>query len=84
MSHFEHVKHLGLRCDQAKLAATTFHVPVKDHEDAEARAIQELDTGEVEDELMDALAGKFADLGFNLAKAHAQGHASGQAEDCCG
>ena len=62
VGHFEDLEHLGSGSDQAKLAAANLHVAIEDHENAEAGAVEELDAGEVEDELVDALAGELTDL----------------------
>jgi hypothetical protein len=74
----------GSRGDEAELAASDLHVAVDNHEDAEAGAVEIFDAGEIEDELVNAVAGKFSDLRLNLAQPCAEGHASGQTEDGCG
>jgi hypothetical protein len=67
--------------DEAELAAVGFHLAEEDHEETEAGAVEEFDAGELEDELANAVAGDFGDPGFDLAQAHAEGHASSEAED---
>jgi len=81
VGQFEDVEYFGAGSDDAELAAADLHIAVEDHEDAEPGAVEEFDAGEVEDKSFSAIVGDIADLCFNLAQAHAEGHATGQAKD---
>ncbi len=62
MGHFEDLEHLCAGGDEAEVAASDLHVGVEKDEDAEAGAVEIFDAGEIEDELVDAMIGDFADL----------------------
>jgi hypothetical protein len=61
VGHFEDLEHFCARGDEAELAAADLHVAVEDQEGAEAGAVEVVDAGEVEDELVDAVICNLAD-----------------------
>lgn len=77
MCHFEDVEYFGTGSDDAELTTADLHVAVDDHEGAEAGAVDEVDGGEIEDQLVEALVRDLCDLRFDFAQAHAESHASG-------
>jgi hypothetical protein len=84
VGEFEDFQDFRARSDDAEFAAALLHVAVEDHNDAEACAVEEFDAGEIENKPLNAVADGVADLGFDLAQAHAEGHASVEAGDCGG
>jgi hypothetical protein len=84
VGHFEDVEHPGVGGDEAKLAAADLHVAADHDEDAEAGAVEVIDAGEIEDELVNAVGGELGDPGFDLAQGGPKGHASGEPEDSGG
>jgi hypothetical protein len=84
VGHFEDVEHPGVGGDEAKLAAADLHVAADHDEDAEAGAVEVIDAGEIEDELVNAVGGELGDPGFDLAQGGPEGHASGEPEDSGG
>jgi hypothetical protein len=81
VGHFEDVEHLRIGGDEAKLAAADLHVAADHDEDAEAGAVEVIDAGEIEDELVNAVGGELGDPGFDVAQGGPKGHASGEPED---
>ena len=76
MGDFENLQYFAAWCDEAKLPAADLHVAVQNHEHAEACAVQEFDTGEIEDEFFNPAFDDFGDFGLDFAQAHAKRHAT--------
>jgi hypothetical protein len=81
VSHFEDVEHFGGWSDQAEMAAPSLYVAVEQQEHTQARAVEEFNAGEIEDEFVDAVIGKLTDLCFDFAQTWAEVHASGESKD---
>lgn len=76
VSQFENIQDFVTGCDKSELTATDFHIAVQNHERAQAGAVQEFDTGEIEDEFLNSAFDDLGDFGFDFAQTHAKGHAA--------